>query len=315
MIPRIPYLRLHLTLQCQTPAHLPPYKGSMLRGAFGHALRRTVCVMGPDQPCATCRLRQACVYTRIFETFVERTPPPFLRGLDTAPRPFVIEPGDGTRDFAPGDPLAFDLLLFGQATELQAYVLLAVERMAAAGLGHRRAPFTLHHARALTPGGTWHTLFENGRAQGPAALQPCFPPQDSFDANRATLHLLTPLRINHRGRLATTLDFRTLAFHMLRRALEIAWFHVPGADIDWDFKPLLDRADDVRVTAAHLDWHDWERYSNRQQTKMVLGGLVGTLEIEGGLAPFLPLLRTAEILHAGKNTTFGLGKLQVQTES
>ncbi len=96
-LPRLPYLRLHCALEACEPARLPPYHGSLLRGAFGHALRRSVCTMGPEQPCATCRLRRACVHTRLFETFIEEEPPP--------------------------------------------YALLAVERMAAAGLGSRRARF------------------------------------------------------------------------------------------------------------------------------------------------------------------------------
>jgi hypothetical protein len=54
-LPRIPYLRLRCTLRAEQPARLPPYKGSTLRGGFGHALRRTVCVMGPAQPCETLR--------------------------------------------------------------------------------------------------------------------------------------------------------------------------------------------------------------------------------------------------------------------
>ncbi len=45
---------------------------------------------------------------------------------------------------------------------------------------------------------------------------------------------------------------------------------------------------------------------------MVLGGLVGSLTLEGDLAPFGPLLRTGEILHVGKGATFGLGRLAVE---
>ena len=41
---------------------------------------------------------------------------------------------------------------------------------------------------------------------------------------------------------------------------------------------------------------------------MTLGGFVGTLDLEGDLAPFIPLLRTAEIVHLGKGATFGLGR-------
>jgi hypothetical protein len=313
-LPPIPYLRLTLTLRALAPARLPPYKGSMLRGAFGHALRRTVCAMGPEQPCESCQLRQACVYPRIFETFIEDDPegdpPPFLRGLPSAPRPYVFEPNDDRLDFRAGDPLAFDLLLIGQAVDLQAYVLLAVERMARAGLGAARAPFELIRAEVPTPDGTRRTLFENGRATGPAA-PPMLPRRDGLDATRATIRLLTPLRFKERGHLSTTLDFRSLVLSMIRRTLELAWFHVPGAEIDWTFRPLLDRAAAIRSTPT-LAWHDWDRYSNRQQRKVTLGGLLGTLDLEGDLTPFAPLLRTAEILHVGKGTTFGLGRIAIE---
>ncbi|HEY4593345.1 MAG TPA: hypothetical protein VIJ61_13105, partial [Thermoanaerobaculia bacterium] len=141
-LPAIPYLRLRHTLRATAPAILPPYKGSMLRGAFGHALRRAVCTMGPRQPCESCRLRQACVYPRIFETLIEGDPPPLMAGLPTAPNPYVFEPQGEEQRYAPGDPLEFDLLLFGQAIGLNAYAQLAVERMAAAGLGKDRHPFS-----------------------------------------------------------------------------------------------------------------------------------------------------------------------------
>ncbi|HEY4575714.1 MAG TPA: hypothetical protein VIJ26_17175, partial [Thermoanaerobaculia bacterium] len=220
MLPPIPYLRLRHTLRALAPARLPPFKGSMLRGAFGHALRRSVCAMGPEQACESCRLRRMCVYTRVFETFVEDTPPPFLRGLPTSPRPYVFEPLEETLDFAPGDPLPFDLLLIGQAAELQAYVTLAVERMAAAGLGARRVPFELARVEALAADGSWVPLFADGRPCGPTALPPSPPPRDGADlvrAGRATLHLRTPLRLKDRGGLADTIDVRALAFVMIRR--------------------------------------------------------------------------------------------------
>jgi hypothetical protein len=106
-LPRIPFLRLRFTLHAQRPACLPRYQGSLLRGAFGHALRTAVCAFGPAQPCESCRLRRACTYTRLFETFIEDAPPPFLRGLPTSPRPYLFEPRESTRDLAAGEPLEF----------------------------------------------------------------------------------------------------------------------------------------------------------------------------------------------------------------
>lgn len=315
-LPTIPYLRLRLTLRAEEPAELPSYQGSMLRGAFGHALRQLVCAMGPRQPCETCRLRRGCHYTRLFETFVEGEPPPFLRGLETAPRPYVFEPDvthlDGpTPHYAPGDPLGFDLLLFGQATDLAGWALLAIERMAEAGLGARRARFVLDRVLARDPNDGWVVLRDAGRWTGRDVPPPSVPSENGLPGDRLTFRIRTPLRLRMRGDLATGFSVRDLAFPMIRRVLELATFHVPDTAPDWTFRPLLEHAGTIRIAASDLRWFDWQRYSNRQERKMNMGGLLGTVELEGHLAPLAPLLRTAEVVHVGKGATFGLGKLDL----
>jgi hypothetical protein len=315
-LPAIPYLRLRVTLRAEEPAELPPYQGSLLRGAFGHALRRLVCAAGPKQPCATCRLRRGCHYTRLFETFIDGEPPPFLRGLDTAPRPYVFEPDvahlhRGYPRYAPGDPLGFDLLLLGQATDLAGWALLAVEAMAHDGLGARRARFVLDRVQARDPEGRWIALRDNGRWTGCDAPPPSVPPTNGLPTDRLNVHIQTPLRLPTRDNAAGSFRMRDLAFLMIRRILELATFHVPGAAPDWTFRPLLEHAGTVRISARDLHWYDWQRYSNRQERKMSFGGFLGNVELEGNLAPLAALLRTSEIVHVGKGATFGLGKLEL----
>lgn len=304
LLPRIPYLRLRFSLRSLADAHLPAYQGSLLRGAFGHALRTAVCAMGPAQPCNSCRLRRACIYTRLFETFIEDEPPPFLRGLPTSPRPYVVEPLSTERHLPSGAALEFDLLLIGQTVGLHAYAALAVERMAATGLGQARHRFALDRVRCQAPDGEWHDLRPS---QAPPASATASQPPPAAPP-RAVLRFLTPTRIKIRDHLASSIAPRALVFNILRRTLELAHFHVPGAEIDWTFRPLLDHASSIRVLSSDFRWHDWQRYSNRQQTKMSMGGFIGTLEIEGDLGPLWPLLAAAEILHVGKGATFGLGK-------
>lgn len=311
-LPRIPYLRLRFVLRSVEPAVLPPFKGSLLRGAFGHALRRATCSMGPGHECCDCLLRRACLYTRLFETFIEDEPPPFLRGLPTSPRPYVFETVTETTEFEPGDPLCFDLLLFGQATGLAAHALLAVERMALGGLGAHRFPFVLDKAGAGLANGGWQEIYKEGRPSPALAnVTPRFPSEAPVGEERITLSFLTPTRLQVRGQLQEEPGFRALVFAMLRRTLELAWFHLPSAKIDWCLRPLLDRASPVRVASSDLRWQEWQRYSNRQQRKISLGGFVGTMDLEGDLAPFGPLLRAAEVLHLGKGATFGLGRVKV----
>jgi hypothetical protein len=311
-LPAIPYLRLRMTLRAEEPASPPPFHGSMLRGAFGHALRRAACSMGPAQACESCLLRHACVYARIFEPCVAGEPPPFLRGIDQAVRPYVFEPLDGEGRWETGDPLRFDLLLFGRAVDLQAYAFLAVERMARAGLGAGRPRFRLVRMETVGSDGTPEPLFMAGSPPSTVPVPPLLPQPAPLPSGPLILRFLTPVRVKVRDHLSDQLRFRDLAFNMLRRALEIAHFHVPGATIDWSFRGLLERADAVRVVDSDLRWHDWERWSQRQQASMKLGGLAGKLVLDGDLQPFAELLRTAEIVHVGKGATFGLGKIAVQ---
>ena len=44
-----------LTIRAEEPLHLPSYKGSALRGAFGHTLRRVICV-AKKEDCRGCSL-------------------------------------------------------------------------------------------------------------------------------------------------------------------------------------------------------------------------------------------------------------------
>ncbi|MCB1036939.1 MAG: CRISPR system precrRNA processing endoribonuclease RAMP protein Cas6, partial [Acidobacteria bacterium] len=57
--------------------------------------------------------------------------------------------------------------------------------------------------------------------------------------------------------------------------------------------------------------HGLHRFSNRQQQRHRLQGLLGQITLAGDLEPFLPLLQSAEILHVGKNATMGLGRVEV----
>ena len=59
-----------------------------------------------------------------------------------------------------------------------------------------------------------------------------------------------------------------------------------------------------------LRWHDWTRYSSRQQQEMTLGGVLGQWTLNGSsetLTTLRPWLWLGQWLHAGKNATFGLG--------
>jgi hypothetical protein len=300
----------------QAPAVLPPFKGSALRGAFGHALKRAVCVMPGRSECGGCPLVGACVYTRLFETFLDAgPPPPFLAGVVTAPRPFVFECADGQSELAAGATLEFDLVLVGRAVELQAFAVLAVEDMALQGLGAGRHEFRLE--RVVVVDALGRTRDAGYRPDGPWQLAPPAPVPPSTNGlppDRLAIELVTPLRIESGGQLRDRLAPRELVLKMLQRVLLLTHFFGDRERIDWAFRPLLDHASGLEVEAARLRWQPLTRYSNRQGRKIAQGGLVGELILTGDLAPLHALFRAAEVFHIGKGATFGLGQVALGAE-
>ena len=76
-------------------------------------------------------------------------------------------------------------------------------------------------------------------------------------------------------------------------------------------KGLIERSRNIKVKKEKLAWFDWERYSNRQDTRMMMGGFVGSITFEGDFEKFLPFLLLGEFIHVGKGTSFGLGKYEI----
>ncbi len=317
-LPVVPYLRLRFTLIAEQHATLHSFKGSMLRGAFGHALRKTVCVMGPEQPCPTCMLRKQCAYPRLFETLIEpdETVPRFLRGLPTAPRPYVFEPFDNRIHYPAGEPLQFDLILIGQAIDFYPYAIFAVSQMAESGLSSRRYRFRVHQAQWQAENEEWRVLFDGAAKRLLESPRPRSANRlETTLSDRLLINFLSPTRLKFGDDLTMDFTFRMLVFKMLRRVLELAHFHVPSAEVNWEFHPLLVAADDVRITSRDLEWVDWERRSNRQKVEMKMGGFVGSLALEGNFEQYAELLATCEVVHVGKACVFGNGKIVCSFDS
>ncbi|PIV22771.1 MAG: hypothetical protein COS40_05325 [Deltaproteobacteria bacterium CG03_land_8_20_14_0_80_45_14] len=121
---------------------------------------------------------------------------------------------------------------------------------------------------------------------------------------------MTPTRLKYDGKLSPDLEFHILFRNLLRRISLLSYFHC-GEELNLDFKGLIEEAKDVKVQKENLRWVDWERYSNRQETKMKMGGFIGSVTFTGNFKEFLPFLILGEYIHVGKGTSFGLGKYKI----
>lgn len=304
------YGRYRFECRFETAAILPRYKGSTFRGVFGHALKRVVCAL-TDEECSNCLLKTNCVYAIVFETRHAVQLPEGVR-LASAPPPFVIEPPEDQNNlYSPDDPFDFHLLLFGAINNNLPYFIYAFDQMGKLGVGKRidgqRGTFRLD--RVLFGDQVIYTR-QKGRiemAEPPGPLSLNMVKEPSALVSRVRVVFETPMRTKARNQLAENLPFVVLVRTLLRRASSLLACYGDG-DPDLDYKGLICSAETIGTAENRLSWSDWSRYSNRQQQKMQMGGIIGSVVYSGDLTPFLPLLDFCGAVHLGKQTTFGLGR-------
>lgn len=298
--------RVSCTLQEDTL--LPPFKGSAFRGAFAGAFKKTVCAVRRST-CQECLLRQRCLYVQTFEP---------LKASDssaTAPNPYLIEPPLDTESFYPaGSDFSFNLLLLGNANSYLPYYILSLERMGQFGVGKKaegKGPgrFGLDDVRMngrsiYDPQS--QQLLENPQPQSLTPEKPQYTESGSL-----TVRFLTPLRVKERNSLIDEVPFYVLIKAVLRR-ISTLFAEYGEQEPDLDYPGLVNRAKEVPVVDSQLYWRDFRRYSNRQESAMRLGGVVGSVTYSGSIGTYLPLLELARFLHIGKQTTFGLGLMEYE---
>ncbi|RJX27676.1 MAG: CRISPR system precrRNA processing endoribonuclease RAMP protein Cas6 [Dethiobacter sp.] len=294
---------------------LPPYKGSTFRGGFGQVFRRITCSVRQAE-CGGCLLKEQCPYAYIFET----SPPPDTQALskyESIPRPFVLEPPLETKtSYASGESLIFHLVLIGRAIQYLPYFIVVFREMGEAGIGRDRRSFILDDITAI--GFNEAQSIYSSRTNTVQNLDLAYSASqlmENLPANIKKIRIIfeTPVRLKDGGIIVRRPEFHILFRQIMRRLSSLAYFH-HGEKLLADYAGLSERACAISLLENSTSWHDWERYSQRQQQRMNMGGLVGTVTYEGNLSEFLPWLILGEQVHVGKNTVFGLGKYRIDVQ-
>lgn len=310
----IPLARYRFSARLLEPVRLPDYAGSLLRGQFGSSLRHAAC-MTRQPTCMGCPLLQTCPYTRIFEA-----PPPAqhaLQKFSQIPNAYVIEPPllADTRLQA-GEILQFNMVLVGDALEHLALITFAWQSALKQGLTKSRSAAELIAVEwlpaDLEPVPVWLAQAPVLADHTPLLAMPAAP----SGLQEIALNFSTPLRLQQQGQplRADQLSPRTLLAAVARRVALVMEFHAHqdhwGAQV-----PAIAALAEGLTDDRQLRWHDWTRYSSRQQQEMTLGGLVGSWALKGHpdtLATLWPWLWLGQWLHVGKNASFGLGAYQLR---
>ncbi len=304
--------KYRLVLVADENIALPEFKGSALRGAFGHTLKRLACTKG-GMACPHCTERNACAYAVLFET----SPPPGFpdaRKYSSFPRPYLINPplSRQTR-YCRGEELIFELVLIGQTVRYLHHVLACFHEIGAQGLRSGKGRFSIKTVESVTADGSTSPVIYGDQLLGvgqPIGMEP----GDCLGGNGAVLlHFLTPARFDINGKLRDIPPpFTQLVEGVSRRVSLLNSLYCGGDTFDEALAPeerVL--ADSVSLVDSATQWLDLERYSSRQQTSLKQGGVTGSAIYHGPVGSFLPLLKIVQFINVGKSTTIGLGRVIV----
>jgi len=280
--PAVEITRWRLSVIPLKRLYLPLYPGSMLRGAFGHALRHSQC------HCKTDVHSRNCLYAQVFEGRGQAID----AASNTTPA-FVISPADTSGWVETGHAWNFTVTTITTDTAIHPDLLEAWELAFRRGIGENRVPCQLHSID-----------------EAPLSWRPL--------EQKVTLKLTSPWLIKRQGRQVRAdncyLQDLLIAIAQRQRLLDQQYqigLHPPSND------ELLAIAKNTHVALSLEDTH-WQRHSARQQKTHPLAGMMGSAVLTqtdpGGLSNLTRLLNFGSWLHAGGKTAFGLGGLQLQPQ-
>jgi len=256
-----------------------PFIGSTLRGAFGVSLKKVVCI-NPSFDCQECFAKDSCLYYDFYE---EKNRAHQYR-FD-----FTLNPK--TYDFS--------LYLFEDATDKLPYVVSAIHKMLTEqGLGVDRKRFEIERIECNNK-----PIYKEGTFNLKDIQKEEFQPKVTSD--KITLKFLTPLRMKYQGKLLNKKPpLEILLYSIQNRLNEIK--NLP--------KTKLTFTPEYKEGKHRIKFTDQTRRSNRQKTKLQIGGITGEIEYEAIDEKSLILLELGEILGLGKQTVFGMGKILLISE-
>ncbi|SHO80440.1 CRISPR repeat RNA endoribonuclease Cas6 [hydrothermal vent metagenome] len=117
------------------------------------------------------------------------------------------------------------------------------------------------------------------------------------------LSFLTPIRIKKQNRFARKdIDLLDILLSIHKRNIELQKLEYSKIYI----KPTY------KIVSKNLKYQEIRRKSNKQNSKMNFGGVMGEMVISNVSQEVYNLLKLGEVISVGKSTVFGLGKIKVE---
>lgn len=306
---QVRFVKLCFTISFLEDSCLPEDKVSAIRGGMGEMLLRMNCIR--DRHCEACDFESECIVQRTMYSKFEKTPEFVTTGGSIG---YVLECEDNREQFNKGETLDFYLILFGKTIIyfnqfVQAFQAMGIQ----SGIGKRHARFQIICIQN-TEG---QPILENNFLDMKKYIVHVLYDYILFrkmrceiSSNRRKMIFETPLTLKYRNEFLQEFQLNVIINAVIRRIYMLDCFEGIESDIYEKYK-----SEEFAVPEFLEQKHDQVsmcRYSTRKSGKMILKGIKGY-----ALLPELPediwqILTIGELIHIGKNTSFGFGRYSIQ---
>jgi len=260
--------------------YTPPYFiGSMLRGAFGHALKRVTCI-NPSYQCEGCFSSESCLYYQFYEKQNIQHQYRFDIALDSK-------------------SYSFGLYLFdGSCTKLP-YILSSLE-MALTKYGLGRDRIVLKDIEIEVNG---MTVYAEGQFTNAIDIESKQIDTQGYSPN-LKIQFITPLRIKKSNQL----EYRKIRVEHILRSIHQRQKQIFDDTLSYS----LDYEPTYTASVKALTYKPLYRKSDRQGRKIIMDGVLGEMAVVGLDQRSFMLLKIGEVIGVGKQVTFGMGKIKIE---
>ena len=304
---KIRYIKLHFTVAMLDDTELPVNKVSALRGGMGEMLLRANCVR--DRDCINCDFESECIVRRTMYSKYKIVPQ-FVTTDDSVG--YILECENYDELFEQGDLLQFNLILFGNAIVYFNQYMQAFFTLGNEGIGKEHARYqvvsvTNTRNRPLFTDGSVYMVNYQIQTLGEYVDYRIRRMKRTGSQNRLVFH--TPVSLKYQGEFLEEYHMEAIWNAVLRRIYMLDCFEEITDNVyTMEELKALKLPDIVKQEARHVGVR---RYSSTQDKKIVLNGIKGYIQLDLIPEQMLPWLLAGELIHIGKNTSFGFGRYSV----
>lgn len=299
----IRYIKLHFTLQMTEDTVMPRYKASAIRGGMGEMLLRANCIR--DRNCDSCDFESECIVRRTMYSRME-IQPKFMSSGDSVG--YVTECEDYREEFRKGEEWKFNLILFGKNIVYFSQYMSALYALGMNGLGKEHSRFEIV---SVTNTRGRELLKGNNIAMSEYSVETV---ADYIEYRKnhikkkplsGEIKFKTPLTVKFRGEMLNAFAIEPVYEAARRRVYMLDCFE--GIESE----ELLSEVKLPSVTAEEHNSVSVKRYSTHKESSMRLQGIEGMMKVDSMPEDLLNILLAGELVHIGKNTSFGFGRYRL----